>query len=101
MDWLLIVVIAGIVIVAFALVIPVGSAMFWVISTVEESAFYQRRLRNRLREGQEHVHWPMHDMRVDVLVVDLSRIDRDEVGVRTRWYDVRSESPTPDYGEIT
>jgi hypothetical protein len=58
-------------------------------------AWLKRRL---LREGRIIVRWPSLDVREDVLVVDLSRLSQNLVGVKRRVYGVyRRKCPPPDF----
>lgn len=60
--------------------------------------FLQRR---RVRLNQEITHWPVPDVRNDLLVVDISRADEGLVGVRHRRWNVlhrhHTRAPIPDY----
>ena len=53
----------------------------------------------RLCEGQVIVHWPLTDVREDVLVVDLSRLNENVVGVKRRTYGVMLRVQPPPYPE--
>jgi hypothetical protein len=52
----------------------------------------------RLYPGKVVVRWPAKDVRVDILIVDLSRLQENLVGVRRRQYGVyRRSGPPPEY----
>ena len=54
--------------------------------------------KKRIREGKVIVTWPKRDLREDRLVVDLSRLDQNLVGIRRRRYGVLHRTkPPPDY----
>lgn len=51
-----------------------------------------------MRPGREIVHWPARDLREDLLIVDVSRLSANFVGVKRRVYGVyRRVSPPPEY----
>jgi hypothetical protein len=53
-----------------------------------------------IREGKLLIRWPAKDLREDTLVVDISRIDDDIIGVKRRRYGVlRHASPIPEFSE--
>ena len=53
-----------------------------------------------IRKGKIIVGWPAKDLREDKVVVDLSKLDENLVGIRRRQYGVlhRTE-PVPDFSE--
>jgi hypothetical protein len=52
----------------------------------------------RLYPGKVVVRWPLKDVREDILIVDLSRLQEHLVGVRRRRYGVyRRSEPPPGY----
>lgn len=55
--------------------------------------------KRRLRVGKEFVRWPMMDVRDDRLVVDLSRLEENLVGIWRRRYNVlqRGKKLPPPY----
>ncbi len=51
-----------------------------------------------IREGKVIVTWPAKDLREDRLVVDLSKLDENLVGIRRRQYGVfHRMEPLPEY----
>jgi hypothetical protein len=51
--------------------------------------------RRMLREGKVVVSWPACDLREDRLVVDLSRVDQNIVGIQRRQYNVLRQKDSP------
>jgi len=56
--------------------------------------------KKMVQEGKVVVGWPARDLREDRMVVDLSRLSRNIVGIRCRRYGVylRGEPP-PEYDD--
>ena len=75
---------------AYAVLLPLAAAHAWVAP----------RLR-RVRMGMEVSHWPAHDQREDLCVVDISRLSDHLVGVRRRTWNVlhRRGLPPPPYDD--
>jgi len=52
-----------------------------------------------VREGKVIVGWPAKDLREDKLIVDLSKLSQNLVGIRRRRYGVLHRTkPPPEYG---
>ena len=68
--------------------------VFLKSGTSFDSAVYLWFKKRTLHEGKEIVNWPVTDVRHDILIVDLSRLKENQVGIRERTYGVlRRKSP--------
>ncbi len=56
--------------------------------------------KRRLYPGKVLVRWPRKDLREDVEVVDLSRLDENLVGVRRRQYSLYRPLDPPPAGGV-
>ena len=53
-----------------------------------------------IKEGKVITKWPAKDLREDILVVDISRLKENIVGVKRRKYCVyKRTEPVPDYSD--
>jgi hypothetical protein len=72
-----------------------GYALLYPIRKIYE--YFQKRKPVKL--GMEVVHWPLRDLREDLKVVDLSRLNEGLVGVWKRRYNVLRLKAVPPYEE--
>jgi hypothetical protein len=85
---------------AFPAAILTCAGLGWAVNRWQATSMSLWIKRRNLREGKLIVRWPAHDLREDVLIVDLSRITRDEIGVKRRRYCVLRRRIPPAYGTV-
>jgi len=89
------------VILAFPLAILISSLAGFLIIRIEKMKLYLWLKKRSLREGKKITKWVRPDVRRDILILDLSRLSENLVGVKQRTYNVlRRKEPPPDFGEL-
>ncbi len=89
------------VILAFPAAILISVVLGWVLMKWEKTRLWLYLKKRSLREGKVIVRWPAKDIKEEVMIVDLSKLNDNLVGVKRRRYNMMNHPmDPPSFGEL-